>query len=135
MEYAHSTAPNRRYPDLITQRILKAHAQGKTTPYNREQLATIAAHCSEMEAAAEKVERQVQKSAAAQMLQSKVGATFAGVITGASDKGTFVRVSAPVAEGKVVKGGHGLAVGQKVQVRLMDVNVRKGFIDFERLIP
>ncbi len=133
MEYAHSTAPNRRYPDLVTQRLIKAHAVGQKSPYTRVELTQIAAHCSEMEAAAEKVERRVQKSAAAQLLQPQVGHTFDGIITGASDKGVFVRVSSPTAEGKVVKGGHGLTVGQRVRVRLLDVSVAKGFIDFERL--
>ncbi|HEX4457483.1 MAG TPA: RNB domain-containing ribonuclease [Polyangia bacterium] len=134
MEYAHSTAPNRRYPDLVTQRLIKAHAAGQKSPYTRPELAQIAAHCSEMEAAAEKVERRVQKSAAAQLLQPQVGRAFDGIITGASDKGVFVRVLQPTAEGKVVKGGHGLAVGQRVRVRLLDVSVSKGFIDFERII-
>jgi VacB/RNase II family 3'-5' exoribonuclease len=133
MEYAHSTAPNRRYPDLVTQRILKARANGARPPYAREELAKIAARCTEMEAAAEKVERRVQKSAAAQLLQNRVGKVFSGIITGASDKGTFVRVFDPTAEGKVVRGGHGLVVGQKIQVRLIDVSVPKGFIDFERV--
>ncbi|MGZ3405787.1 MAG: RNB domain-containing ribonuclease, partial [Polyangia bacterium] len=133
MEYAHSTAPNRRYPDLITQRILKAQARQKRQPYSRDELAKIAARCTEMEANAEKVERRVQKSAAAQLLQHRVGSVFSGIITGANDKGTFVRVLEPTAEGKVVRGGQGLAVGQKVQVRLLAVNVEKGFIDFERV--
>ena len=133
MEYAHATAPNRRYPDLVTQRILKARARGAAEPYRRDQLATIAARCTQMEAMAEKVERRVQKSAAAQLLERRVGSIFGGVITGASEKGTFVRVFEPTAEGKVVRGGHGLAVGQKVQVRLVDVSVPKGFIDFERV--
>ncbi|MGZ3429133.1 MAG: RNB domain-containing ribonuclease [Polyangia bacterium] len=134
MEYAHSTAPNRRYPDLITQRILKAQAHKQRQPYSRDELAKIAARCTEMEANAEKVERRVQKSAAAQLLQHRVGSVFSGIITGANDKGTFVRVLEPTAEGKVVRGGQGLAVGQKVQVRLLAVNVEKGFIDFERVV-
>jgi exoribonuclease R len=133
MEYAHSTAPNRRYPDLVTQRILKAGANGGKQPYSRDELAKIAARCTQMEAQAEKVERRVQKSAAAQLLEHKVGQLFSGIITGASDKGTFVRVVDPVAEGKVVRNFQGLAVGQKVQVRLLDANVPKGFIDFERV--
>jgi exoribonuclease-2 len=87
-----------------------------------------------MEANAEKVERRVQKSAAAQLLQHRIGNVFAGIITGANDKGTFVRVFEPTAEGKVVRGGQGLAVGQKVQVRLLATNVEKGFIDFERVV-
>ncbi len=133
MEYAHSTAPNRRYPDLVTQRILKAHARGGKQPYSRDELATIAARCTQMEAQAEKVERRVQKSAAAQLLEHRVGNVFSGIITGAGDKGTFVRVMDPIAEGKVVRNFQGLAVGQKVQVRLLDVDVPKGFIDFERM--
>ena len=132
MEYAHSTAPNRRYPDLVTQRILISHARGERSPYARGELATIAAHCSLMEANAEKVERRVQKSAAAQLLAHRIGDVFDGIITGAGDKGTFVRVSAPTAEGKMVRGERGLAVGARVRVRLLDVNVDKGFIDFER---
>ncbi|HEY2747354.1 MAG TPA: RNB domain-containing ribonuclease [Polyangia bacterium] len=133
MEYAHSTAPNRRYPDLVTQRILKARARGGKPPYDRQALAKIAARCTLMEAQAEKVERRVQKSAAAQLLEHSVGRLFTGIITGAGDKGTFVRVTAPIAEGKVVRNFHGLAVGQRVQVRLLDVSVAKGFIDFERV--
>jgi VacB/RNase II family 3'-5' exoribonuclease len=132
-QYAHSTAPNRRYPDLVTQRILKAHARGAAAPYGRDQLAAIAARCSQMEAQAEKVERRVHKSAAAQLLQSRIGASFAGIITGASDKGVFVRVFEPSAEGKLVRPQPGLAVGQRVQVRLVDVSVAKGFIDFEQI--
>ena len=134
MEYAHATAPNRRYPDLVTQRILKAQARGARPPYGRDELAAIAERCTRMEAQAEKVERRVQKSAAAQLLQHRVGSTFAGIITGASDKGVFVRVFEPIAEGKLVHGGHGLAVGQRVRVRLRGVDVEKGFIDFERLV-
>jgi VacB/RNase II family 3'-5' exoribonuclease len=133
MEYAHSTAPNRRYPDLVTQRILKAQVRGARQPYRRDELAAIAARCTLMEAMAEKVERRVQKSAAAQLLERRVGSVFSGIITGAGEKGTFVRVFAPTAEGKLVRGGHGLAVGQKVQVRLVDVSVARGFIDFERV--
>jgi exoribonuclease R len=134
MEYAHATAPNRRYPDLVTQRILKAKARGGKQPYRRDELATIAARCTQMEAMAEKVERRVQKSAAAQLLEHRVGSVFSGIITGAGDKGTFVRVFEPTAEGKIVGAAHGLAVGQKVQVRLVDVNVTKGFIDFQRVV-
>ena len=133
MEYAHSTAPNRRYPDLVTQRILLAHAARRRSPYARSELATIAARSTLMEANAEKVERRVQKSAAAQLLENKVGQVFSGIITGASDKGTFVRVVDPLAEGKVVRNFQGLAVGQNVHVRLIDVSVAKGFIDFERV--
>jgi exoribonuclease R len=112
---------------------LKAHARGAAAPYGRDELAAIAARCSQMEAMAEKVERRVHKSAAAQLLQSRIGASFAGLITGASDKGVFVRVFEPSAEGKLLRPQPGLAVGQRVQVRLVDVSVAKGFIDFEQI--
>ena len=133
MEYTHATAPNRRYPDLVTQRILKALAHQEHPPYSIGELGSIADRCSKMEAEADKVARRVQKSAAAALLAPDVGKSFDGVITGASDKGVFVRVMAPAVEGKVVRGERGLAVGQKVRVRLADVSVERGFIDFERL--
>ncbi|HZS37180.1 MAG TPA: RNB domain-containing ribonuclease [Polyangia bacterium] len=131
-EYTHATAPNRRYPDLITQRLLKSLA-GKRAPYSFERLQEIAAHCTRMEAEAQKVERRVHKSAAAALLESRRGEVFDGVVTGASDKGTFVRVLEPPVEGKVVRGGRGLEVGDAVRVKLLDVSVEKGFIDFEAL--
>jgi exoribonuclease-2 len=124
-EYAHSTAPNRRYPDLVAQRLLKG-----THAYTFEQLAGVAAHCTLQEGEAKKVERQVQKSAAALLFQHRVGETFNGVITGATDKGTFVRVLEMPVEGKVTAGFKGLHVGDKVRVTLHDVSVEKGYIDF-----
>jgi exoribonuclease-2 len=130
MEYTHATAPNRRYPDLVTQRIIKALAHKARPPYGLGELSAIAAHCSKMEAEAEKVERRVQKSVAAALLQPLLGHLFDGIITGASDKGVFVRVFSPIAEGKVVRNAHGLAVGDKVRVKLLDLDVQKGFIDF-----
>ncbi len=129
-EYTHSTAPNRRYPDLIAQRLVKALSHHVASPYAADVLAQIAAHCSEREAAAEKVERRVRKSAAASLLAPMIGKTFDGIITGANDKGTFVRVFAPAAEGKVVHGERGLAVGDRVKVTLRDTNIERGFIDF-----
>jgi exoribonuclease II len=131
-EYTHATAPNRRYPDLITQRLLKTLTAGHA-PYRLEQLQTIAEHCTKMEAEAQKVERRVQKSAAAALLESRRGELFDGIVTGASDKGIFVRVNDPVVEGKVVRGGHRLEVGDPVRVKLLEVSVEKGFIDFEAL--
>ncbi len=130
-EYTHATAPNRRYPDLITQRLIKAFVAGEKPPYDRRALQQIAEHASAMEVAAQKVERRVHKSAAAALLQPRVGDLFSGVITGASDKGVFVRVLEPLVEGKVVRGGRNLEVGQKVRVKLTDVSVERGFIDFE----
>ena len=124
-EYAHSTAPNRRYVDLVAQRLLKGvHA------YTLHELSSIAAHCTAQETEAKKVERQVQKSAAALLFQNRLGETFNGVITGSSDKGTFVRVLEMPVEGKVTQGEKGLHVGDKVRVTLHDVSVEKGYVDF-----
>ncbi|HKE94953.1 MAG TPA: RNB domain-containing ribonuclease [Povalibacter sp.] len=131
-DYTHSTAPNRRFPDLVTQRLLKAAVAGGPSPYTEDELQAIAQHCTEQEDNAAKVERQIRKSAAALLLQSRIGQHFDGIVTGASDKGTWVRISGPVAEGKIVRGAHGLDVGDRVHVQLTDVNVERGFIDFVR---
>lgn len=128
MEYTHSTAPNRRYVDLVTQRIVKKLGRGAA--YSLDRLTEIAAHASEREASAEKVERRVHKSAAASLLKSRIGERFQGIITGAADKGVFVRLFHPHAEGKIVKGQQGLRVGDKVTVTLQDTDVQRGFIDF-----
>ncbi len=130
-QYTHATAPNRRYVDLITQRLILAINRQETTPYRLDELAQIAAQCTKQEAEAQKVERRVQKSAAASLLSGRIGAQFEGIITGAGDKGTFVRVLGPTVEGKIVRGDSGLKVGDKVRVKLRDVSVEKGFIDFE----
>lgn len=129
-DYTHSTAPNRRFPDLLTQRLLKAALAGKAPPYSNEELAALAAHCTLQEDNAKKVERQVRKSAAALILSSRIGQQFDGIVTGASDKGTWVRVWSPTAEGKVVQGFEGLDVGDHVHVRLVHTDVARGFIDF-----
>jgi len=130
-DYTHSTAPNRRYPDLITQRLLKATLAGRPSPYPIDELEALAAHCTVQEDAANKVERQVRKSAAAMVVQPLVGRTFDAHVTGASPKGTFVHVFAPPMDGMLVHGGTGLDVGDRVQVRLARVDVDRGFIDFE----
>ena len=132
-DYTHSTAPNRRFPDLVTQRLVKAALAGKQTPYSAEDLRVIAQHCTTREDDATKVERQVRKSAAALLLQSRIGQEFDAIVTGAADKGTWVRISRPVVEGKVVRGAQGLDVGDRVRVKLVDLNVEKGFIDFVRV--
>ncbi len=131
-DYVHSTAPNRRYPDLITQRLLKAAIAGKSSPYTPDQLEGLAAHCTKQEDAAEKVERQMRKSAAALLLSSRVGDRFDAIVTGASQKGTYVRTLNPPAEGKVVRGFEGMDVGERVSVRLTNTDVARGFIDFVR---
>ena len=132
-DYTHSTAPNRRFPDLITQRLAKAALKNQTAPYSASQLQELAAHCTLQEHNAAKVERSVNKSAAALLLSSRIGAKFDAVVTGASEKGTWVRISGPTTEGKVVKGFKGLKVGDRVQVVLQDTDVARGFIDFARV--
>lgn len=129
-DYTHSTAPNRRYPDLITHRLVKAVLAGEEPPYTVEELAELAEHCTNQEDAANKVERQVRKTAAAFMLANRVGETFDGVVTGASSKGTWVRIFNPPIEGKVVRGAEGLDIGDRTRVKLLGVDVERGFIDF-----
>jgi exoribonuclease-2 len=131
--YTHSTAPNRRFPDLLTQRLLKAALAEHRVPYSLEELNALAQHCTEQEDNASKVERRVQKSAAALLLESKIGQRFDAIVTGAAAKGTWVRILHPSAEGRVVRGFKGLDVGDRVRVELIDTNVEQGFIDFARV--
>ena len=130
-DYAHSTAPNRRYPDLITQRLLKAALAGSAWPYSQAELEALAKHCTEEEDAANKVERQVGKSAAALLLESRIGERFDAIVTGASEKGTWVRLLTVPVEGKVMQGFEGLDVGDRVRVQLIAIDVERGFIDFK----
>ena len=132
-DYQHSTAPNRRYPDLVTQRLLKAAAAGAPPPYTDDQLAAIAEHCTERENAGRKVERTMRKVAAASFLSSRIGEVFDAIITGVGVNGTFARLVRPPAEGRVVENEHGLDVGDRLQVRLIDTAPAKGFIDFAAL--
>ena len=132
-DYTHSTAPNRRYPDLITQRLLKAALHGAPPPFSDAELTQLAAHCTEQEDNANKVERQVRKSAAALLLAPRIGETFSAIVTGVSAKGTWVRTSRPVAEGRVVQGFEGLDVGDKPKVELVGVDAARGFIDFRKV--
>ena len=134
-DYTHSTAPNRRFPDLVTQRLLKAALTGQTSQYTNDELTTLARHCTDQEDNAAKVERQVGKSAAALLLASRIGARFDAIVTGASDKGTWVRISGPSAEGRVVRGFEGLDVGDRVVVELVRADVARGFIDFAAVRP
>jgi exoribonuclease-2 len=131
-DYAHSTAPNRRFPDLITQRILKAALAGAAPPYTNEALQEIAARCTAQEKNAAKVERTVGKSAAAMLLAARIGEKFDAIVTGASEKGTWVRISGPTTEGKLVRGFNGLDVGDHVKVELIRTDAAHGFIDFAR---
>jgi exoribonuclease-2 len=132
-DYSHSTAPNRRYPDLITHRLLKSAMINRTPPYSLEQLEFIARHCTQKEDDAKKVERQVEKSAQAMLLESSIGEEFDAIITGASPKGTWIRLFHPHLEGKLIKGFEGLKVGNKLKARLIQVDVESGFIDFEKV--
>ena len=131
--YAHSTAPNRRYPDLVTQRLLKAALAGRAKNiYSLPELQSLAQHCTQQEDAANKVERQMKKCAAAELLEDKIGMLFSALVTGSSDKGTWVRIKHPPVEGKLVRGNQRVNVGDRLRVRLLATNVEKGFIDFAR---
>jgi exoribonuclease-2 len=131
-DYAHSTAPNRRYPDLITQRLLKQCQAQRGQAYTDDELADLAAHCTERENAARKVERTMRKVAAARLLSTHIGQQFDAIVTGVGDHGTFVRLLRPPAEGRVVRGEQGMDVGDQVRVRLVDTAPERGFIDFAR---
>jgi exoribonuclease-2 len=128
--YTHSTAPNRRYVDLVTQRLLKAVLTGQPAPYSPPELSAIAAHCTERENAARKVERLVRKETAAATMASRVGESFDAVVTGVTSNGTYVRVINPPVEGRVVRGERGMDVGEKVRVTLQGTDAARGFIDF-----
>lgn len=130
-DYAHSTAPNRRFPDLVTQRLVKAAIAGAPPPYSAAQLGEIARHCTLQEDNASKVERHVLKAAASWLLEGRIGDEFDAMVTGAATKGTFVRISQPLVEGRMVRGFEGLDVGETLRVRLVAVDGKKGFIDFE----
>jgi exoribonuclease R len=131
--YTHSTAPNRRFPDLVTQRLLKAAVAGSPAPYPIGELTMLAAHCTKQEDAANKVERLVRKAAAALWMSGRIGDEFEAVVTGASSKGTWVRLRNPPVEGRVERGQAGLDVGDRVRVRLLSTDPEQGFIDFARV--
>lgn len=132
-DYAHSTAPNRRYPDLLTQRLVKAALAGHSVPYSVKDLELLTTHCTEAEDAANKVVRQVGKSAAALLLEGRIGEQFDAIITGASEKGTWVRLLSLPVEGKLVVGFEGMDVGDRLRVKLNDTNIERGFIDFKKI--
>jgi VacB/RNase II family 3'-5' exoribonuclease len=131
-DYTHSTAPNRRFPDLITHRLVKAVLESRQPPYPLDELSELAAHCTKQENAANKVERWVRKSAAACLLANRVGDQFDGIVTGASAKGTWARIFQPPIEGKIVRGHKGLDIGDRVKVKLLGVDIEMGHIDFGR---
>jgi exoribonuclease-2 len=132
-DYAHSTAPNRRYTDLITQRLLKAAVAGQPAPYSYAELDVLAQHFTQKEDDANKVERQVGKAAAALLIESRIGEAFDAFVTGASEKGTWVRLLSVPVEGKLMQGFEGLDVGDRIRVALTAVNVQRGFIDFKKV--
>jgi VacB/RNase II family 3'-5' exoribonuclease len=131
-DYMHSTAPNRRFPDLITHRILKAALDGTSMPYNKDELGNLAQHCTKKEDDANKVERLVAKSAAAMLLSSRLGDRFDAICTGAADKGTWVRIFQPPIEGRLTYGFEGVDVGSRLRVELIHTDIERGYIDFRR---
>ena len=132
MDYTHGTAPNRRYVDVIIQRLLKSVLNKQPSPYDKNALIDCAARCTDRDAAAKKVERFMRKAAAAVLLSGRIGESFDAIVTGASEKGTYVRIVTPPAEGRVMRGEKGMFVGQKVRVRLIGMDPYKGQIDFEK---
>jgi exoribonuclease R len=132
-DYTHSTAPNRRFPDLVTQRVLHAMAHGEPAPYSDGDLTAIAAHCNDADKALRKIERDMQKRVAAVAMASHIGEVFAAVVTGSSDKGVYARVLQPPFEGRVIQGEQGLDVGDKVSVKLLHTDPARAFIDFAKV--
>ena len=131
-DYAHSTAPNRRFSDLVTQRLVKAALRRDGAPYDFESLAAIARQCTLQEDNANKVERTVLKAAAAYLLQDRIGETFDAIVTGAAAKGTYVRISQPLVEGRLLRGFEDADVGDTLRVRLVGLDPQQSHIDFER---
>lgn len=129
-DYTHSTAPNRRFPDIVTQRILKAHLLNQPQSYSESLLNAVAQRCTLMEDAARKTEREMEKRIAAVVLEPRIGQSFPALVTGVNQHGTFVRVLKPHVEGMVVRGGKGLDVGDKVTVKLVSTDPARGYIDF-----
>jgi len=132
-DYTHSTAPNRRFPDLVTQRVLHAMAKGDPAPYSDDDLTAIAAHCNDADKALRKIERDMQKRVAAVAMASHIGEVFAAVVTGSSDKGVYARVIQPPFEGRVIQGEQGLDVGDKLNVKLLHTDPARAFIDFAKV--
>ncbi len=131
-DYTHSTAPNRRFADVVTQRLIKAMLAGQQNPYSDDELTAVASNCTQKEDAARKVEREMSKRLAAVAMQRRVGETFDAIVTGVTDHGTFVRVLQPHVEGLLAQGAQGLDVGDKLKAKLIRTDVSKGYIDFAR---
>jgi VacB/RNase II family 3'-5' exoribonuclease len=131
-DYTHSTAPNRRFPDIVTQRLIKAMLAGQSAPYSDDELQAIATNCTVKEDAARKVEREMSKRLAAVAMSHRIGETFDALVTGATPKGTFVRVLKPHVEGLLAQGQQGLDVGDRLRVKLIRTDVQRGYIDFAR---
>jgi exoribonuclease-2 len=131
-DYTHSTAPNRRYADLLTQRLLKAMIAGQRSPYSDDELASVAAQCTRMEDAERKVSREMQKRIAAVAMSGRIGQVFDAIVTGVTEHGTFVRTIKPHVEGMLVRGQKGLDVGDKLRTTLVRTDPERGFIDFAR---
>src|SRR3984957_20211482 len=132
-DYTHSTAPNRRFPDIVTQRLLKAVLAGRSAPYSDDELSAIAANCTDRENAAKKVEREMSKRMAAAAMEKRIGTLFDAIVTGVTPHGTFVRIQQPRVEGLLAQGQQGLDVGDKVRVKLIRTDVQHGYIDSARL--
>jgi len=132
-DYTHSTAPNRRFPDIVTQRLVKAMLAGQPNPYSDDELTAVAANCTAKEDAERKVEREMSKRMAAVAMQNRIGATFDAVVTGVTPKGTFVRALQAHVEGLLAQGSQGVDVGDKFRVKLIRTDVQRGFIDFARV--
>jgi exoribonuclease R len=130
-DYSHATAPNRRYADLVTQRLVKAAIASTPAPYTNDELAAIAKQCTERENAANRVERITRKAAAALLLAGRIGNVFDAIVTGVNQDGTYVRLLSPPAEGRVMRGEAGMDVGERVRVKLLSTDPARGFIDFE----
>ena len=132
-DYTHSTAPNRRFADIVTQRLVKAMLAGQPSPYSDNELSAVAANCTEKGDAERKVEREMSKRLAAVAMQNRIGAIFDAIVTGVTPKGTFVRALQPHVEGLLAQGHQGADVGDKLRVKLIRVDVQRGFIDFARV--
>jgi exoribonuclease R len=131
-DYTHSTAPNRRFADVVTQRLLKSMLAGQSNPYSVDELTAIASNCTVKEDSARKVEREMSKRLAAVAMQNRIGEVFDAIVTGVTDRGTFVRALQPHIDGLLAQGAHGLDVGDKIRAKLIRTDPRQGYIDFAR---